>query len=103
MTELEDYWKQWTGYINTLTDWYQDQSGLVKRFIKFGGWTFIQFWIIRAPMTMLFTNLFPATISLILLSFPGYLLASFTSGTLLAIVGFVLSEKWIWKREKDEV
>ena len=103
MTELKDYWKQYTGYIEALTDWYQNQSGIFQRFMKYGGWIAIQFWIIRAPMTVFFTNAFPETIELLLLKFPGYLLASFTSGTLLAIVGFFLSEKWIWRPKKDEV
>lgn len=102
MADLKDYWKQYTGYIESLTDWYQNQSGIFQRFMKYGGWIFLQFWIIRAPMTVFLTNAFPESISLILVSIPGYLLASFTSGTLLAIVGFLLSEKWIW-RKKDEV
>jgi len=103
MTDVKDYWKQYVGYIESLTDWYQNQSGMFQRFMKYGGWIFLQFWIIRAPMTVLFTGIFPETVSLVVLSFPGYLLASFTSGSLLAIVGFFLSEKWIWRRKKDEV
>ena len=103
MTELKDYWKQYTGYIEKLTDWYQNQSGVFQRFMKYGGWIFLQFWIVRAPMTVLFTGMFPETVSLLVISLPGYLLASFTSGTLLAIVGFFLSEKWIWRKKKDEV
>ena len=103
MTELKDYWKQYTGYIESLTDWYRNQSGIFQRFMKYGGWIFLQFWIIRAPMTVLLTGMFPETVSLLVISFPGYLLASFTSGTLLAIVGFLLSERWIWRPKKDEV
>ncbi len=107
MSELEEYWKTSIGYMEKLSSWYQDQSGLLQRFIKYGGWIFIQFWIVRAPMTVLFTGLFPGTITLNLfihvITFPGYLLASFTSGTLLAIVGFFLSERWIWRQEEDEV
>ena len=103
MTDVKDYWKQYMGYIESLTDWYQNQSGVFQRFMKYGGWIFLQFWIIRAPMTVLFTGMFPETVSLLMISFPGYLLASFTSGTLLAIAGFFLSEKWIWRPKKDEV
>jgi len=47
--------------------------------------------------------MFPETVSLLVLNIPGYLLASFTSGTLLAIAGFFLSERWIWRPKKDEV
>jgi len=104
---IESYWKTYTGYIETLTKWYQKQSGPLQRFIKYGGWIFIQFWVIRAPMTIFFTNSFTETIKINLfihiLEIPGYLLASFTSGTLLAIVGFILSEKWIWRIKKAEV
>lgn len=86
--------------LERITDWYHDQSGLFQRFIKYGGWIAIQFWIIRAPMTILLTGIFPETIRLNLfihvIAFPGYVLASFTSGSLLAIVGFLLSEWWIW-------
>ncbi len=114
MTELEGYWKQYVGHIEgvskwfeNLKKWYGKQSGILQRFIKYGGWIFIQFWIIRAPMTVLFTGMFPEIVKLNLfihvIQFPGYLLASFTSGTLLAIVGFLLSEKWIWKPRKEEV
>ena len=104
---MKEYWDTYTGYIETLYEWYQKQSGLFQRFMKYGGWIALQFWIIRAPMTVLLTGMFPETISLNLfihvLEFPGYLLASFTSGSLLAIVGFVLSERWIWKAKKDEI
>jgi len=103
---LKEYWKTYTGYIEKFTDWYGNQSGLFQRFMKYGGWIALQFWIIRAPMTVLFTGMFPETISLNLfihiLEFPGYLLASFTSGTLLAIVGFFLSERWIWRSQEAE-
>ena len=105
--EIMRYWKTYTGYIETLTEWYQNQSGLFQRFMKYGGWIFIQFWIVRAPMTVFFTGIFPEIVRLNLfihiLEFPGYLLASFLSGTLLAIVGFFLSEKWIWRTKEDEV
>ena len=104
---LKEYWNTYMGYIRTLNEWYQKQSGLFQRFLKYGGWIALQFWIIRAPMTVLFTGMFPETISLNLfihiLEFPGYLMASFTSGSLLAIVGFVLSERWIWGVKKDKV
>jgi len=104
---LTEYWKKYIEYIEGLREWYQKQSGPVQRFLKYGGWIALQFWVIRAPMTVLFTGMFPETISLNLIihiiEFPGYLLASFTSGTLLAIVGFFLSEKWIWRTNKDEV
>lgn len=102
MADLKDYWKQYIGYIESFTDWYQNQAGIFQRFMKYGGWIFIQFWIISAPMTVFLTNTFPDTIGLVFVSFPGYLLASFTSGTILAIVGFFLSEKWIWRPKKDE-
>jgi len=101
--ELGDIWKTYTGYIEKLTEWYGNQSGILQRFLKYGGWIAIQFWIIRAPMTVFFTGCFPETIELLFLKIPGYLLASFTSGTLLAIVGFFLSEWWIWRPRKDEV
>ena len=105
--ELMEYWKSYTGYIEKFTEWYHNQSGPFQRFMKYGGWIAIQFWIIRAPMTVLFTGMFPKIVRLNLLihilEFPGYLLASFISGTLLAIVGFFLSEKWIWRSNKDEV
>jgi len=105
--KLEEYWKTYTRYVEAFTEWYHKQSGPVQRFLKYGGWIALQFWIIRAPMTVLFTGMFPEIISLNLfihiLEFPGYLLASFTSGTILAIVGFFLSEKWIWGQKKDEV
>ena len=102
MTELKDYWSQYLGYIKSLTEWYNGQSGPFQRFMKYGGWIAIQFWVIRAPMTVFFTNSFPETIELLLVSFPGYLLASFTSGSLLAIVGFFISEWWIWRSPKVE-
>ncbi len=103
MTELKEYWKQYLSYVSTLTGWYQNQAGVVQRFLKYGGWIALQFWLIRAPMTMFLTNIFPEVIALAFIKFPGYLLASFTSGTLLAIAGFFLSERWIWRPKKDEV
>ncbi len=102
MTELKAYWKQYLEHVNTLTGWYKNQTGILQRFLKYGGWIFIQFWIIRAPMTVFLTNIFPETISFLVIGFPGYLLASFTSGTVLAIVGFFLSEKWIWRKMENE-
>lgn len=107
MTEDEGYSYKIYDLIERLTEWYQDQSGLFQRFMKYGGWIALQFWIVRAPMTVFLTNTFPETIRLNLfihiLTFPGYVLASFTSGTLLAIVGFFLSEWWIWGAGEDEV
>ena len=58
---LEEYWSTYTGYIETLYEWYQKQSGLFQRFMKYGGWIALQFWIIRAPMTVLLTGIFPET------------------------------------------
>ena len=101
--ELMDYWKQYIGFIEKVTEWYQNQSGPFQRFMKYGGWIALQFWIVRAPMTIFLTNAFPETVDLVLLRFPGYVLASFTSGSLLAIVGFFLSEWWIWRAPKDVV
>lgn len=105
MTELKEYLKSYRDLINRLTYWYDNQSGILQRFLKYGGWIAIQFWIIRAPMTVLLTGIFPEIIKLNLfihiLEFPGYLLASFTSGSLLAIVGFILSERWIWGGPKE--
>jgi len=75
---------------------------VLDRFIKYGGWIAIQFWFVRAPMTVWFTNMFPDQINFIVM-FPGYLLASFFSGSILAVVGFFLSEYWIWRKPKDEV
>ena len=107
MMEAEGYWKQYMGYIEKVMEWYHQQSGPFQRFMKYGGWIAMQFWIIRAPMTVLFTGMFPEVITLNLfihiIAFPGYLLASFTSGTLLAIVGFFLSERWIWRPQEDAV
>jgi len=102
MSELEGYWKQYQKYVKSLKGWYNNQSGVTKRFLKYGGWIGIQFWLIRAPMTMLFTGMFPEIIDFQLFKFPGYLLASFASGTILAIVGFFISELWIWRRKSDE-
>ena len=102
-----DYWKQYVGYMEKFTTWYNGQSGILQRFLKYGGWIFLQFWIIRAPMTVLFTGMFGETITINLFihvfDVPGYLLASFISGTLLAIVGFFISDMWIWGSKKDEV
>ena len=107
MTELKDYWKTYTGYVEKFTEWYQSQSGPFQRFMKYGGWIALQFWIIRAPMTVLFTRMFDETITIDLFihvfDIPGYLMASFTSGTLLAVVGFFLSERWIWGSKTDAV
>lgn len=102
MTELKEYWEQYQEQVNSLLGWYQSQSGVTKRFLKYGGWIGLQFWLIRAPMTVFFTNAFPEIVNLQILKFPGYLLASFTSGTILAIVGFFISEWWIWRKPKDE-
>ncbi len=101
MTELKEYLKSYRDLINRLTYWYDNQSGILQRFLKYGGWIAIQFWVIRAPITVWLTGIFPESISLILIDVPGYLLASFTSGSLLAIVGFVLSERWIWGVSKE--
>lgn len=103
MTELKEYWDQYLSYVSSLTGWYQNQTGVFQRFMKYGGWIALQFWLIRAPMTIFLTNIFPEIIKFPFIQFPGYLLASFISGTLLAIVGFILSEKWIWRPPKDEV
>ena len=103
MTELKQLLEDYRDFMNRITYWYDSQSGILQRFLKYGGWIAIQFWIIRAPMTVLLTGIFPERISLILIDIPGYLLASFTSGSLLAIVGFILSERWIWGSKTDEI
>ena len=102
ISELKEYWKQYQKYVQAFTDWYQSRSDVTKRFLKYGGWIGLQFWLIRAPMTVLFTGMFPEIIDFQLFKFPGYLLASFTSGTILAIVGFFISEWWIWKKPIDK-
>lgn len=102
MTDIQEYWKQYQEHVNSFLGWYNSRSGITQRFLKYGGWIGIQFWLIRAPMTVLFTNAFPKIIDFQLIKFPGYLLASFTSGSILAVVGFFLSEWWIWKIKPED-
>ena len=107
MGELQEYWEQYIDYFNSFIGWYNQLPGVMQRFMKYGGWISLQFWVVRAPMTVFLTNVFPETIRvnlfIHLFEFPGYLLASFTSGTLLAIVGFFISEGWIWRKKVDAV
>lgn len=102
MGELQEYWDQYLKYVNTLLGWYNQLPEIMQRFIKYGGWISLQFWVVRAPMTVFLANTFPETIDFFI-KFPGYLLASFLSGTILAIVGFFISEWWIWRKPVDAV
>lgn len=99
---INEIWEKYQSYINSILGWYKSQSEVTKRFLKYGGWIGLQFWLIRAPMTIFFANAFPEIIDFQLIRFPGYLLASFTSGSILAVAGFFLSEWWIWKRPEKE-
>lgn len=67
------------------------------RFVKYGGWIALQFWALRAPLVWFLVGLFPKDINLLIHTVPSYLVADFIVGLTLAVLGFLVSEGWIWK------
>lgn len=77
------------GYGLKLYEMY-DKDAQLKRFTKFGVSLFIEFWLLRAPLEWAMVNL----------AGWHYLVSSFLSGLILAIVGFFLNDGWIWRKKE---
>lgn len=60
-----------------------------RRFVKFGLSTFVVFWVVKGPMIWVLTDVLGVW----------YLLSAFVAGVIVTIVGFVLSELWVWKKK----
>lgn len=60
------------------------------RFVKYGTWILLEFWLVKGPMTWLFTDIVGLW----------YVLSAFIAGTVCTVIGFGLSELWIWKARK---
>jgi len=67
-------------------EWYLN-VGWFQRFIKFSTSTFIVYWLIRAPMIVFFTDVLGIW----------YVMSTFIVGLILSLIGFAISEGWIWK------
>lgn len=67
----------------TCHEWFQ-------RFTKYGTWITAEYWLVKGPLTLFFTEA---------LGF-WYVLSAFIAGTVCTVVGFGLSELWIWKGKK---
>ena len=72
----------------TVANWYKTKSWF-NRFTKFGVSTFIVYWGVRAPMMVGFTDVLGVH----------YVLSAFIVGIILSLIGFVISEGWIWGKK----
>lgn len=81
---------------------YYTENETFSRFVKYGVSISIQFWLLRAPLVWWLTGILPDKVNVIVIEFPGYLLASFSIGLILTIGGFFINEYWVWigKTEK---
>ncbi len=61
-------------------------NGKLKRFIKLASWTFLVYWTVRTPMQIFFTDVLGIW----------YVTSNFIAGCILMVVGFLVSEFWIW-------
>lgn len=77
---------------------YYLQHGWFRRFTQFTVYTTGVYWFVRAPMIVVFTLVLPETFLWI---FPGYLLATFITGIIVTIIGFVINDKSVWKNRGD--
>jgi len=62
------------------------KNGKFNRFFKYGLWIMLEFWFVKGPMTWMFTDLLGIW----------YVLSAFIAGTICTIIGFFLSDLWIW-------
>ena len=59
----------------------------LKRFVKSTLWSFGAYWLIRAPLQVIFTEVLGIW----------YVLSNFMAGCVLLVIGFIVGEFWIWK------
>jgi len=62
--------------------------GWFRRFVKFSVTTFVIYWSIRAPMIIFFTEYLRLW----------YPISVFIVGIIMSLIGFAVSEGWIWKK-----
>ena len=82
------------------------KNALFARFVKFSVSSFFIYWIVRAPMLILFEfaladvyiPIFPF-VTFIVVVIPAYVISAFVVGIVLSLVAFVVNEGWIWKND----
>jgi len=70
-----------------------------RRFTKYAVSTFVIYWVVKGPLIWLLTLLLPS-INLFLIIVPDYVLSAFVVGVLVSLIGFLLSEGWIWRKSQ---
>lgn len=60
-----------------------------RRFVKFGSSTFVVFWVVKGPMIWVLTDALGIW----------YVLSAFVAGVIVTVMGFILSELWVWKKK----
>lgn len=64
-----------------------------QRFTKYGLWLTIEYWLVKGPITIFFTDILGLW----------YVISAFIAGVICALIGFVLSEFWIWREKHGKV
>lgn len=70
-------------------DEYYRTHATFQKFVKYGSWITMEYWLVKGPLTILFTSLFHLW----------YVLSAFLAGLICTIIGFVLSHYWVWRRD----
>jgi len=73
-----------------LLDGFYQRTLWFREFCRFAFSTFIIFWLVRSPMTFIFTEIFHFH----------YLFSSFSSGVILSIIGFIVNKFVVFRDEK---
>ena len=60
----------------------------LQKFTKYGSWITLEYWIIKGPMTMLFTEMLGLW----------YVTSAFIAGLICTVIGFFLGEFWVWRK-----
>jgi putative flippase GtrA len=61
-----------------------------QRFVKFVLSTFVVFWVVKGPIMWVLTDVLGVW----------YVLSAFAAGVIVTIMGFVLSEFWVWRKNE---
>lgn len=67
-------------------DQYYLKYPLLQRFTKYGSWISLEYWIIKGPLTALFTERLGLW----------YIVSAFFSGLICTVIGFFLNDSWVW-------
>lgn len=72
---------------------YYIEHSWFQRLVKYGSSTLVVYWLVKAPLIAIFTAIMPE-----LFFIPSYLMGAFIAGLIVTLIGFVLSDLWIWRR-----